>query len=1025
MASVTQTIPNFIGGVSEQPDQLKFPGQVEEAVNVIPDITRGLYKRPGAKRINSQPLPNVATGGSWFHYHRDEDEGSYVGQVAPDGELRVWKADGDNAGAEQTVLYGPDAKWDSTVNYTSGQRVEANDKVYEAQASISSGGSEPSHSSGTTNNWLFVEATSVDKTTVQNYLATGNSENIQFLNINDTTFVSSRDPDNANTKVGQTGTTQDNPDPHFAFIEITRTENGRQYGLNIYSNNTPGVTINRATRVRITSDTLDESGGTGQCRGIGIQTFVVNAASSYTGTTTVEVRDSSNNLVTSGKNNMVIKLDIRGQQGSIGGEGNSPDDFACAYARSIFLLHGGEGWVTGDKFTVTMDQAKGRTVTGTSSSGTSGNSGKGESPATYTIEVTDHEAITVKADIKAVRPACTPFDADTAVSADQVLAGIVSELAGTNISATIIGNGIYMSSSSVNFNVEIVEDDLMRSMGTSVNDVTLLPKQCKHGYIVKIANARISEEDDYYLRFEGLNDRDGTGSWTECAKPGIAKSLTNMPLVIQRTALANKGTVNEIATFTIKQFEYADREVGDDTTNAFPSFKGKRINKVLFFRNRLAILAGENVVLSRAGTLGKPDFFAETALTTSANDPVDIACSSTFPSELFDGIDINTGLVVFSTNQQFLLSSDDTVFNPDTAKLRSLSTYNYNKKVPPISLGTTVAYLDNSGKFTRFNEMANIARETEPNVVEQSRVVPTLIPKEVDLLTISRENNIILIGKTGSTEVIGFRFVNVGDQRKQSAWFKWKFNNSLIYHFVINDEYYYIDKDHFLQSVRLVQTESDPAIIQDNVDFLLHLDNHTTLDNGSFNATTNITTFTGVSWLPLVTTDNTSSQYTLAIVDSNTNSTRVGRYAKPTINGTTLTVPGKWTDIYHIGYIYEYKVKFPTLFLTRTAGNSTNSDVNSSLVIHRIKLHFGKIGLYETTLERVGKNNYTEVYESTELDEYDASDAPYLQEFVKTIPVYEKNENVDIILKSTHPAPATLRAMSWEGDYSPRNYRRV
>ena len=972
MASVTQTIPNFIGGVSEQPDQLKFPGQVEEAVNVIPDITRGLYKRPGAKRINSQPLPSVATGGSWFHYHRDEDEGSYVGQIAADGELRVWKADGDNAGAAQTIVYG-----------TGGEAA------------------------------------------IKAYLATGNSENIQFLNINDTTFVSSRDPDNANTLVGQTGTTQDNPDPHFAFIEITRTENGRQYGLNIYSNNTPGVTINRATRVRITSDTLDESGGTGQCRGIGIQTFVVNAASSYTGTTTVEVRDSNNNLVTSGKNNMVIKLDIRGQQGSIGGDGNSPDDFACAYARSIFLLHGGEGWVTGDKFTVTMDQAKGRTVTGTSSSGTGGNSGKGESPATYTIEVTDHEAITVKADIKAVRPACTPFDADTAVSADQVLAGIVSELAGTNISATIIGNGIYMSSSSVNFNVEIVEDDLMRSMGTSVNDVTLLPKQCKHGYIVKIANARISEEDDYYLRFEGLNDRDGTGSWSECAKPGIAKSLTNMPLVIQRTALANKGTVNEIATFTIKQFEYADREVGDDTTNAFPSFKGKRINKVLFFRNRLAILAGENVVLSRAGTLGKPDFFAETALTTSANDPVDIACSSTFPSELFDGIDINTGLVVFSTNQQFLLSSDDTVFNPDTAKLRSLSTYNYNKKVPPISLGTTVAYLDNSGKFTRFNEMANIARETEPNVVEQSRVVPTLIPKEVDLLTISRENNIILIGKTGSTEVIGFRFVNVGDQRKQSAWFKWKFNNSLIYHFVINDEYYYIDKDHFLQSVRLVQTESDPAIIQDNVDFLLHLDNHTTLDNGSFNATTNITTFTGVSWLPLVTTDNTSSQYTLAIVDSNTNSTRVGRYAKPTINGTTLTVPGEWTDTYHIGYIYEYKVKFPTLFLTRTAGQSTNSDVNSSLVIHRIKLHFGKIGLYETTLERVGKNNYTEVYESTELDEYEASDAPYLQEFVKTIPVYEKNENVDIILKSTHPAPATLRAMSWEGDYSPRNYRRV
>mgnify|MGYP005716823553 FL=1 len=965
MAAITQTIPNFIGGISEQPDQLKFPGQVEDVVNAIPDITRGLYKRPGAKRINSQPLPSVATGGSWFHYHRDEDEGSYVGQVAPDGTLRVWKADGDNAGAAQTIVYG-----------TGGE------------------------------------------TAIKAYLATGNSENIQFLTINDTTFVSSRDSSNSNTLVGTTGTTQDNPDAHFAFIEITRTENGRQYGLNVYNNNST-TTINRATRIKITSDTLDESEGTGQCRGIGIQTFVVDAASSYTGTTTVEVRDSSNNLVTSGKNNMVFKLDIRGQQGSIGGEGNEPEDFACAYARSIFLLHGGEGWVTGDKFTVTMDSAKGRTITGTAQ-GNSGRSNKGEASATYTIEVTDHEAIAVKANIRAVRPACTPFDADTAVSADTVLAGIVAELNSTGISASIIGNGIYMSSSS-SFNVEIVEDDLMRSMGTSVNDVTLLPKQCKNGYIVKIANARISEEDDYYLRFEGLNDQDGTGSWTECAKPGIPKTLTNMPLVIQRTALTNTGTVNEIATFTIKQFTYADRAVGDEETNPLPSFHNKRINKVLFFRNRLAFLAGENVILSQAGTLGEPDFFAQTALTVSANDPVDIACSSTFPSELFDGIDINTGLVVFSSNQQFLLSSDDTVFNPDTAKLRSLATNNYNIKIPPISLGTTIAYLDNSGKFSRFNEMANIAREAEPNVVEQSRVVPTLIPKQVDLLTVSRENDMVLIGKTDSDEVIGFRYVNVGDKRQQSSWFKWKFNNPLLYHFVINDEYYFIDTDNFLQSVRLVQQESDPFILQDNVDFLLHLDNRTLLDGGSYDSVSNTTTFSNVGWLSLVTSPN----YTLAIVDSNSNSVRVGRYAKPTINGTTLTVPGQWTDTYHIGYIYDYSIKFPTLFVTKTQGQGVSADVNSSLVIHRIKLHFGKIGLYETTLERTGKTDYTEVYESTELDEYKVSDAPYLEEFIKTIPVYERNKNVDITLKSTHPAPATLRAMSWEGDFSPKFYRRV
>ena len=170
----------------------------------------------------------------------------------------------------------------------------------------------------------------------------------------------------------------------------------------------------------------------------------------------------------------------------------------------------------------------------------------------------------------------------------------------------------------------------------------------------------------------------------------------------------------------------------------------------------------------------------------------------------------------------------------------------------------------------------------------------------------------------------------------------------------------------------------------------------------------------------------TTPNHDLVVIDTNTNSARVGRYAKPTVSGTSFTLPGNWSGVtLTIGYIYPYEVQFPTFYPMKMAGEKTESDVNSSLVVHRIKLHFGKIGLYETTLERVGKPDYTEVYESTELDEYQVSDAPYIEEFIKTVPVYEKNTNVDVILRSSHPAPATLHALSWEGDYSPRFYQRV
>jgi hypothetical protein len=923
MASITQTIPQYSLGMSEQPDQLKFPGQVSEVTNAIPDITKGLFKRPGAKRVGTNALSSVQSGGSWFHYFRDETEGSYIGQVAADGQVRVWRC---SDGTLMTTAYG-----------TGGQ------------------------------------------TAIQNYLATSTPENLQFLTINDTTFVTNRDTTNSNTLVGSTGTTDATPDAHFGFVELLRTENGRQYGLNI-NNGATVTTVTRATRIKIQSDTLDESDGTGHCPGIGTQVFSVDSGS---------------------KKNLIFRINALGQQGvspnySASQNGPGGSNYRCSYNREVVLLHGGEGWVTGDTTTVTLDSAS-----------TSYN---------YTIRVEDHESTQVNATVSSngdglVRPEPTPFDADTAVTADTIVGGIIAELP-SGVTGKHIGTGIYLSSSNP-FSVEVVEEDLMRCFQSSVNDVQNLPNQCKHGYIVKIANSRMSDEDDYYLKFEGANNRDGVGSWSECAKAGIAKTLTNMPLVIQRTATT---------TFTIKQFTYQDRRVGDDTTNPMPSFVGARINKVLFFRNRLALLSGENVITSRPGTLGTPDFFVETALTVSASDPVDISAASMFPSELFDGIEVNTGLVVFSTNQQFLLASDDTVFNPDTAKLRSISTFNYNETLPPISLGTTLAYVDNSGKFSRFNEMANIQREGEPAIVEVTKVVPTLLPKDIDLLTNSRENSVILLGKTGSDEVFGYKYFQVSEKRQQAAWFKWKLNNPLTYHFIINDEYFFLDSDYYLQSIKLVQTETDPSIVQDTVDFLLHVDNHTTVSGGSFNATTNLTTFSSVSWLNTVTTPN----HDLVVIDTDTNSARVGRYAKPTVSGTNFTLPGNWSSAtLTIGYIYPYEVKFPTFYATRQSGNSTVSDINSSLVLHRLKFHFGKIGLYETTLERVGKTDYTEVYESTELDEYDASDAPYLEEFIKTVPVYEKNTNVDVTLRSSHPAPATLRAVSWEGDYSPKYYKRV
>ena len=76
MASITQTIGSYNGGISQQPDELKIPGQVKDALNVLPDVTHGLLKRPGGQLVKSlsDGSNNSYTTGKWFHYYRDETE---------------------------------------------------------------------------------------------------------------------------------------------------------------------------------------------------------------------------------------------------------------------------------------------------------------------------------------------------------------------------------------------------------------------------------------------------------------------------------------------------------------------------------------------------------------------------------------------------------------------------------------------------------------------------------------------------------------------------------------------------------------------------------------------------------------------------------------------------------------------------------------------------------------------------------------------------------------------------------------
>jgi hypothetical protein len=980
MANITQTIPALTAGISQQPDEQKIPGQVKDMVNAIPDVTQGLLKRPAGKFVASlsDGTNNSTANGKWFHYYRDENE-QYIGQIARNGVIKMW-ACVDVKASNGSVIHNA--------------------------------GDEVSVVNGIGNN---------------TYLTHTNDEDIQTLTLNDFTYINNR------SITAEMDTTVE-PLENFGkeiFVELKKISYSKQYALNVFDNTTT-TSVSTATRInvelikssnnycnssgsmvprnsRISNSTrCDDSAGDGRdafAPNVGTKIFSVSSGSAQTddavsGSYNYNISVNGNN--SSGRKNLYFRIRTTGQSVpyTTGSGENQETTYQARYTTVFDLLHGGEGWQTNDFFYVWMKDGY------------------------YKVTIESTSTSVVQANLALVRPQPTPFDTETTITAESILGDIRSQLISEGISASdisIVGVGLHIKRSSA-FNASTPVGELLNVVASKVNDVGDLPSQCKHGMVVEVVNST-ADEDNHFVKFFGNNDKDGEGTWEECAKPGrkIRLKRSTMPVLLIRTADGN-FRLSELdgSTYTISGTQYSvpqwdDALVGDDVTNPEPSFIGKNISKMLFFRNRFAILADENIVMSRPGDF--TNFFAKSAIQLIASDPIDIAASSEYPAIIYDGIQVNTGLVLFSKNQQFMLTTDSDVFSPTTAKINALSTYNFNFATNPISLGTTVGFLDNAGKFSRFFEMAQVQREGEPQVIEQSAVVSRLFEKDLKLISNSRENSVIFFSEEGTSTLYGYRYFDQIQERKLAAWFKWTLTGTIQYHCMQDDNLYVVvrnnGKDQLLKYA--VKMDSNTFALAEN---RVHLDHLMSVSGWSYNATTGKSTKAKPTGL------ESSAQLAAYDVDAGNN---LGRYGLITINGSNLELDGDWSgETFLIGYQYTMEVKLPTIYYLTQSGQNWRADTRANTVIHRVKFGFGPIGLYETTLNRIGRSDYTEIFEVSSANQYSANTGAIVNDnILRSVPVYDRNINAALTIKSTHPAPATIHNMTWEGVYTTNNYQRV
>ena len=1005
MANITQTIPSLTAGISQQPDEQKIPGQVRDMTNAIPDITQGLLKRPAGKFVST--LSNSTTDGKWFHYYRDENE-QYIGQVARNGVVRMWAC------------------------------VEVKDP------------------NGNTIHNAGAEVTVVNGIGNNTYLTHTGPEDIQTLTLNDFTYLTNRNV------IAQMDSTVTEPAGDFTkevFIELKQISYSKQYSFNVFdqdgSQDSHFTTTTTATRinverVRSSNNYCDSNGfmvehsprGTAGNRcdesaGDGRDAFAPNVATrifsvdsnktlvdgsatggtksgggttnqnySYAVRTYAQGGSGSGNDYVSGRKNLYFRIATTGQSVpfTTGSGENQETTYQARYTTTYDLLHGGDGWLQGDFFYVWMKDAF------------------------YKVTIEEISTSKVQANLCLGRPQPTPFDNETTITAESILGDMRQELIDQGFPAadiTQIGIGLHLKKSTA-FNASTGVGELLNVVASEVNDIGDLPSQCKNGMIVEIINSN-ADEDNHYVKFNGNNNRDGEGTWQECAKPGrtIRYKYDTMPVALIRTRDGNfRLTELDDSSYSItfggtttthKAPFWGDALVGDDVTNPEPSFIGRPINKMLFFRNRLAMLSESFVVMSRPGDY--LNFWSKSAIQFVASDPVDLSGSSEYPAIFYDGIQVNTGLILFTKNQQFMLTTDSDVFGPQTAKINSLSTYNFNFTTNPISLGVTIGFLDNAGKHTRFYEMADIRREGQPQLIEQSAVVSRLFDNDLKTISNSRENALILFSDDTTSTMYGYRYFDSVRERKLASWFKWELNGNIKYHCMQDDALFVVQENGTSRQLLKYSVKMDAETIQLE-DNRVHLDYLMPTSGWTYNPSTGKSTKAKPAGL------NGTGQIAAYDIDAGAN---FGNYAEVTNNNGTLEIVGNWSgESFYIGHLYEMSVTLPTIYYNRKEGDKFISDTRSNTILHRIKLGFGPVGVYETTLTRTGRVDYTELFEVTPANTVGANTQGIVDDNeLRTVPIYDRNTNAILTIKSKHPSPATLHNLTWEGILNNKFYTRV
>ena len=125
-----------------------------------------------------------------------------------------------------------------------------------------------------------------------------------------------------------------------------------------------------------------------------------------------------------------------------------------------------------------------------------------------------------------------------------------------------------------------------------------------------------------------------------------------------------------------------------------------------------------------------------------------------------------------------------------------------------------------------------------------------------------------------------------------------------------------------------------------------------------------------------------------------------------------------------VGFKFNYDVQLPTIYFNSDP-DGKSSDFTSNVTLARLKFSVGLSSGLGFKIKSKGRAEWTDITPTLDANYYLADDVPLEEQNVFTVPIHQRAENVSVRLYSDTPFPVSLISMMWEGNYSPRFYKRI